>query len=217
MITIFRKGIACGMATLMFIGTVGIQSVAAQTRTLTCESVGGGYNYCRADTDNNVTMSRKLSFSNCFQGTDWGYDRRGIWVDHGCRAEFRYGRSGGSGSAIAGGAILGGLILAGVLASKKKKSEEDHDGWKEGSSHVASYYVGTFRGWNPRRNEMADITIKPDGAVSIWNEDSRYYEYGRFRDRSLSLPWGEFEISKDGDGFMAYGPDGSDYSFVRIR
>lgn len=211
-----KKGISFSLMSLMFIGTLGIHSVFAQARTLTCESIGGDYNYCRADTDNNVTMERKLSFSNCNQGTDWGYDRRGIWVDHGCRAEFRYGKS-STGAAIAGGAILGGLILAGVLASKDRKSEQDHDGWKEGSSHVNSFYVGTFRGWNPRRNEMADITIKPDGAVSVWNEDSRYYEYGTFRDRWLSLPWGDFEVSKDGNGFMAYGSDGSDFSFVRVR
>lgn len=216
MIIVLRKGTALMLGAIMFLGTIGIQTVAAQSRNLTCESVGGGYNYCRANTDNSVTLARKLSFSNCTYGADWGYDRKGIWVDHGCRGEFRYGKT-GSGAAIAGGAILGGLILAGVLASKNKKSEQDHDGWKEGSSHVASYFVGTFRGWNPRRNEMADITIKPDGAVAVWNEDSRYYEYGSFRDKWLSLPWGDFEVSKDGNGFMAYGSDGSDYSFVRVR
>ena len=214
---ILRNGITIGLMSIMFIGTIGIQAVSAQARTLTCESVGGNYNYCRANTDNNVTIDRKLSFSSCNYGSDWGYDRNGIWVDHGCRAEFRYGNSGGKGAAIAGGAILGGLILAGVLASKNRRSEQDHDGWKEGSSHVNSFFVGTFRGWNPRRNEMADITIKPDGAVSIWNENSRYYEYGSFREPWLTLPWGDFEVSKDGNGFMAYGSDGSDFSFVRVR
>jgi hypothetical protein len=36
--------------------------------------------------------NREHSDSSCRQGRSWGFDRRGIWVDHGCRADFQVGR-----------------------------------------------------------------------------------------------------------------------------
>ncbi|AXC09618.1 hypothetical protein ACPOL_0233 [Acidisarcina polymorpha] len=33
-------------------------------------------------------MVRQRSGSACIQGQTWGYDRRGTWVDRGCRADF---------------------------------------------------------------------------------------------------------------------------------
>jgi hypothetical protein len=35
-----------------------------------------------------VQIQRKLSDSPCIQGSTWGWDRQGIWVDRGCRADF---------------------------------------------------------------------------------------------------------------------------------
>ena len=55
---------------------------------VTCSSDDGGRHYCNADTSNGVQMMRQRSGSACKQGYSWGYDRRGIWVDHGCRADF---------------------------------------------------------------------------------------------------------------------------------
>ncbi|MEZ5580785.1 MAG: DUF3011 domain-containing protein [Candidatus Competibacteraceae bacterium] len=55
--------------------------------TVRCES-NGNYRHCRADTRDGVQLSRQLSKSACRYNDTWGYDRRGIWVDRGCRAEF---------------------------------------------------------------------------------------------------------------------------------
>ena len=55
---------------------------------VTCASDNRLRNYCSADTRGGVSLSRQLSRSACQQGTSWGYDRRGIWVDRGCSAEF---------------------------------------------------------------------------------------------------------------------------------
>jgi len=55
---------------------------------VTCASDNRLRNYCSADTRGGVLLSRQLSRSACRQGTSWGYDRRGIWVDRGCSAEF---------------------------------------------------------------------------------------------------------------------------------
>jgi hypothetical protein len=37
---------------------------------------------------------RRISSSGCTQGRDWNYDRSGIWVSNGCRAEFASGGRG---------------------------------------------------------------------------------------------------------------------------
>ena len=57
-------------------------------QTITCSSNDGNRHYCNIDTSRGVQMSRQISGSACIQGQTWGYDRRGVWVDRGCRAEF---------------------------------------------------------------------------------------------------------------------------------
>src|SRR5512147_2370301 len=57
--------------------------------TVRCESNNNARNYCPADTRGGVRMTRQISGSPCTQGSTWGYDSNQIWVDRGCRAEFR--------------------------------------------------------------------------------------------------------------------------------
>lgn len=59
--------------------------------TITCSSDNGGRQYCPADTRGGVQLQRQRSGSPCIQGQTWGYDRNGIWVDRGCRADFALG------------------------------------------------------------------------------------------------------------------------------
>jgi hypothetical protein len=65
------------------------QDVASQI--LRCESLqstGYGRKYCPADTRGGVRLTRQIGSTQCTQGSTWGYDDRGVWVDQGCRAEF---------------------------------------------------------------------------------------------------------------------------------
>ena len=55
---------------------------------VTCASDDGRRHYCAVNTSRGVQMVKQRSGSPCIQGQTWGYDRRGIWVDRGCRAEF---------------------------------------------------------------------------------------------------------------------------------
>ena len=59
---------------------------------ITCSSNNGGRNFCGADTRGGVRLMRQRSGSPCIQGQTWGFDRRGVWVDRGCRADFALGR-----------------------------------------------------------------------------------------------------------------------------
>jgi hypothetical protein len=53
-----------------------------------CESHEGKKKQCAADTSAGVQLVRQLSASACNFGKEWGWDRGGVWVNKGCRAEF---------------------------------------------------------------------------------------------------------------------------------
>lgn len=107
-------------------------------QTLRCESRGNRRQHCAANTENRVQLVRRLG-GTCTQGRTWGYDRRSIWVDRGCRGEFTYGRWAGgggyypepergkgpsTGAVIAGVAVAGGLIALLASSANKRKQEE---------------------------------------------------------------------------------------------
>ncbi|HEY3836603.1 MAG TPA: DUF3011 domain-containing protein [Bryobacteraceae bacterium] len=56
--------------------------------TVSCNSDDMRRHYCDADTRGGVRLLKQNSGSPCERDRTWGYDRRGIWVDRGCRADF---------------------------------------------------------------------------------------------------------------------------------
>ena len=60
----------------------------ARVTTVSCNSDDNHRHYCETDTRNGVRLLKQNSGSPCDQNRTWGYDRRGIWVDRGCRADF---------------------------------------------------------------------------------------------------------------------------------
>ena len=56
---------------------------------VTCSSNDMRRNWCDIGRSRDVRLTRQISGSACVQGQTWGTDRRGLWVDRGCRAEFR--------------------------------------------------------------------------------------------------------------------------------
>ena len=83
----------------------------------------GGYRHCAADTRDGVELYRQLSNSVCRYNETWGYDKRGVWVNQGCRAEFQLhsGRSGGDGkdkkNKDSTAAVVGGVVALGVIGA----------------------------------------------------------------------------------------------------
>lgn len=59
---------------------------------VTCESLDGGHKPCPVDTSRGVGLLRQISDADCVLNRTWGYDRNGIWVTNGCRAEFAVAR-----------------------------------------------------------------------------------------------------------------------------
>jgi hypothetical protein len=83
------------LARLLSLNCLVTLATAAWSQTLTCSSDDMGRHFCRANTSNGVQLVHQRSGSPCTQGASWGYDSGGIWVDHGCRADFVLGGSGG--------------------------------------------------------------------------------------------------------------------------
>lgn len=64
---------------------------SAAVQPVRCESKDGRVQHCPAATRSGVRLLRQLSRTACIEGSNWGYDRRGVWVEGGCRADFETG------------------------------------------------------------------------------------------------------------------------------
>lgn len=54
-----------------------------------CESQDGRLQHCSAPVRSGAAITKELSRTHCVQGQNWGWDRSGVWVNGGCRGEFR--------------------------------------------------------------------------------------------------------------------------------
>lgn len=116
-------------------------------RIVRCES-DGSFRRCPADTSAGVALARELSTGRCVARSTWGFDGAGIWVDKGCRGEFRVAgaapdtapaptddpaaraedRAAASGSGIDGSTallILGAIVAGGAAAALLSGDEND--------------------------------------------------------------------------------------------
>jgi hypothetical protein len=79
-------------AALLLTLTAGVRPGQAnplpQALRVSCASNDMRRHVCAADTTGGVQMVHQKSEAKCIQNRTWGFDKNGIWVDHGCRAEF---------------------------------------------------------------------------------------------------------------------------------
>ncbi len=137
-----KRAILSGAITMLVFGlAVDVAKPVRADQTVRCESREGRTQRCAVDTRGGVRLERQLSSAGCWQGDTWGYDRRGIWVSNGCRADFRVGSGGGSHSSNGGGAAAAvalGIIAAAAIASHNRHKDDDR--W-QGSG---GYYPPTY-------------------------------------------------------------------------
>src|SRR6202022_4875450 len=70
------------------VATLVAFSPRSSAQTISCSSDDGKRHYCSANAPGRVRLVQQRSESACQEGYSWGSDDRGIWVDHGCRADF---------------------------------------------------------------------------------------------------------------------------------
>ncbi len=124
---------------LLFLTNCLVLALTASAQTITCSSNDMGRHYCRANTSNGVKLVYQRSGSACTLGVSWGYDNGGIWVDHGCRADFALGAGGGSGPGNGGGGNYGS-------ASPNQAMQLCKDTASSRLPNVPRAYIAVYRG-----------------------------------------------------------------------
>jgi len=89
-----------------------------------CESLTGGRTFCTTRRSSRVTLVRQLSNLPCTEGGTWSYDpeRGEIWVDLGCRGEFRVGDAA---EAAKSPAVLDAIVVCESKDGKRHRCPAD--------------------------------------------------------------------------------------------
>jgi Protein of unknown function (DUF3011) len=87
----FEVGAGVGGSGPGYGGNNGYGNNYGSGQLLSCESRDGRYNFCTVGAGNlrEARIERQLSKTPCRQNENWGFRNDGIWVNGGCRAEFR--------------------------------------------------------------------------------------------------------------------------------
>jgi len=182
---------------------------------LTCESIGYRHRYCNANTQDRVSLVREISTGNlCRQGSGWGYDSGGIWVDKGCRGEFQYGRDSSrrNDAAIAAG-ILGAFALGAAISSSQQAAPPP----RPIPAAIPSWAPGSYHAWDPESGDNVLLYVRTSGEVSLRNEVGGIINEGNLRDgmvywRNGKQSW----LAREGPGVMLGDVDtGKHYYFRR--
>jgi hypothetical protein len=71
-----------------------------RAQTVACSSEDGAKKYCAVDTKQGAHLVKQKSDAPCKQGESWGYDEKGVWVDHGCAGDFAAGPAAPAGKTL---------------------------------------------------------------------------------------------------------------------
>jgi hypothetical protein len=195
---------------------------SAARGTIRCESKNYNRNFCRVDTENNVSLRRQLSSSPCQRNRSWGFDNNGIWVDRGCSAEFDFGRNSGSSgnnnAAIAAG-ILGALAIGAAIGSSQGPTGQPAPPPPAlvAPARPPGWAVGTFNAWDPDSRGTVLLDVAGDGRVFLRDQVGGLINQGSFRDGSVFWRNGQRSwLAREGPGVMLGDVEtGRHYNFRR--
>ena len=188
--------------------------------TITCDSTGYRYRYCNADTQGRVSLVRENSTGNlCRQGYGWGFDNGGIWVDRGCRGEFRYGRdSGGRNDAAIAAGIIGALAIGAAIGSSQNANPQPvppppapHPG-----PLPPSWAVGSFQAYDPDSGDIVQLVVAGGGRVYLRNETGVVVSEGDLRDGFVYWTNGKRSwLAREGPGVALGDVDSGKHYYFR--
>ena len=175
-----------------------------------CKSENYQYHMCRTDTHGYVRLVNQISNSECIKGRTWDYDRRGIWVDDGCSADFvvesrhhteNHEDHHGENAAAAVAAVA--LIAAAAAASHDNKHDDRYhdDDYHHGghSSYLPNWMVGKFKGYNIQYGAEVRLGITKEGRAAANVQGTKLSGY--VNDGRLYIGDAEFYIERAGEGF----------------
>lgn len=237
-----QQHIPCRLGVLIGVCFVLIAlPLAGFARSIECGSKNYRYKYCRVDTDGYVRLERQFSDAECRRGRTWGYDDDGVWVDEGCQARFKVGRSydrdddwdddddddnDTKKDLLTTAAVIGGLAVIGTLMNRNSAGNQypnqsnQYPNYNSGSgyaTYVPSWAVGTFRGYDSLYDINLELTITTDGSVRGYANDAPVQ--GSFNNDQIQLGQFAFNVDQVQDGFRATRTDDSrnQVFYQRIR
>jgi hypothetical protein len=75
----------------LLLATLVLAPSVAFAERMRCASLDYKYTFCRTDREpSRVRVGRRYSKRPCIEGRTWGWNRRGIWVNNGCDADFDF-------------------------------------------------------------------------------------------------------------------------------
>jgi hypothetical protein len=195
-------GIVAGIA-------VAVTSLSAGAdQRIRCESEDYAYQECPIGKHGYVRLNRQLSDASCKQGRTWDYDRRSIWVDDGCAAEFLVERrhhtddhpDHSGEKAVAAVAALA-LLAAAAAASDDPHHKYDDDRYGRGghTSYMPGWMVGDFIGYNIDSGTEVALQIGADSRARARVNGINLTGY--VNDERLYIGDLEFDIERAGRGF----------------
>ena len=123
-------------------------------RNFRCDSNDGRQNYCRVDTRGGVQLVRQVSKSPCVRGSSWGYDRNGVWVSNGCRAEFAAGSGSGYGNDYNGGGYGGQPLRCESIDNRTRECPADTRGGVRLVRRLSKSPCEAGRNWGFHRDRV---------------------------------------------------------------
>ncbi|MBS0556594.1 MAG: DUF3011 domain-containing protein [Proteobacteria bacterium] len=219
--------------TCVAVAAMGLLLTAMQANAggeLECRSSGYHYQYCYADTWNNVRLVQQMSNSSCDYGRSWGYDQRGIWVDNGCAARFEYGGGQhGGGHRNSGGDVVAGaaaaVILGAIISSSADRGHHhrDNDGYRDYGNgdngnrdigvNVPGWAIGHFAGRDRAGGPDIEIAVDPDGRIDGM-QGSMIFD-GQMRGTQAWIGNREYGVVRSNDGIRLVGEGRSGYDLYR--
>jgi hypothetical protein len=191
---------------------------AAETKTITCDSREFTRERCNID-NSSVRLKRQLSASSCREGRDWGHDRKGIWVDNGCEAEFEVTQDGGSSKLSKGetaaAVIIGGLLLGALMTGDDGEKKKPVPAAETNNTAPPNWAWGTFRGPNPYSQVSEDLVIDRNGKVTAIRQGQPYA--GQWHSGSrLTVLNESYQVERAGSSIRLTHPNGQSSAYFLI-
>ncbi len=168
----FALLLAVSSSAAAFAQSYGRDGDYGQDQRYRCESDGNRQRYCRIETRGGVDLVRQLSNTPCIRGRNWDYDRNGVWVSHGCRAEFatRYGYNDGDGYLAGNGS---GTIRCESTNNRTRQCNIDNRGGVRLVRQLSSSPCIEGRSWGYDRNQVwvtkgCRAEFQADGRGNAW-------------------------------------------------
>ena len=154
-------------------------------------------------------------------GSGWGYDNGGIWVDRGCRGEFRYGRdSGGRNDAAIAAGVIGAFALGAAMASSQNNpppaaAPPPPPPTARGLLPPA-WAIGSYQGYDPDSGDIVQLVVSGGGQVYLRNEIGALVNQGNLRDGMVT--WGNGKrswLAREGPGVLVGDVDTGKHFYFR--